>query len=43
MTLVVALITAFTDSITERGREGSKVLSAFLIDPVDFYSFVDKV
>ncbi len=42
-TLVVALATAFTDSITERGQEGSKILTAFLIDPADFYSLVDKV
>lgn len=42
-TLVVALVTALTDSITERGQEGSKILTAFLIDPIDFYSLVDKV
>ena len=42
-TLAVALGTAFTDSITERGQEGSRVLTAFLIDPIDFYSIVDKV
>lgn len=43
MTLVIALVTAFTDSITERGQEGSRVLTAFLIDPVEYYSIVDKV
>lgn len=43
MTLVVALFTAFTDSITERGQEGSRILTAFLIDPLNFYSIVDKV
>ena len=43
MTAFVALGTAFTDSITERGQEGSKVLTAFLIDPVDYYSMVNKV
>lgn len=42
MTLVVALVTALTDSITERGQEGSRILTAFLIDPVDFYSLVYK-
>ena len=42
-TLIVALVTAFTDSITERGQEGSKILTAFLIDPADFYSLVNKV
>ena len=42
-TLIVALVTAFTDSITERGQEGSKILTAFLMDPADFYSLVNKV
>lgn len=43
MTLAVALGTALTDSLTERGQEGSKILTAFLIDPVDYYSLVNKV
>lgn len=43
ITAVTALITAITDSVTERGQEGSKILTAFLIDPVDFYSLVNKV
>lgn len=43
ITLIAALVTALTDSITERGQEGSRTLTAFLIDPVDFYSLVDKV
>ena len=43
LTAIIALATAFTDSITERGQEGSKVLSAFLVDPIDFYSLVGKV
>ncbi len=43
MTLVVALVTAFTDSITERGQEGARVLTAFLLDPVDYYSLVNQV
>lgn len=43
ITLITALLTAFTDSITERGQEGSKILTAFLIDPADFYSLVNKV
>lgn len=43
MTLAVALVTALTDSVTERGQEGSRILTAFLIDPVDFYSLVNKV
>lgn len=42
ITVVVALITAITDSVTERGQEGSKMLTAFLIDPIDFYSLVNK-
>lgn len=42
LTLIVALITAFTDSITERGQEGSKMLTAFLMDPVDYYSLMGK-
>ena len=42
LTAIVALGTAFADSITERGQEGSKVLTAFLIDPIDFYSLVGK-
>lgn len=42
ITLLAALITAFTDSVTERGQEGSKTLTAFLIDPADFYSLVNK-
>ena len=42
LTLVVALGTAFTDSITERGQEGSKTLTAFLIDPVNYYSLMGK-
>lgn len=42
ISLIAALLTAFTDSITERGQEGSKVLTAFLIDPVDYYSLLNK-
>ena len=41
-TFVVALTTAFTDSVTERGQEGSKMLTAFLMDPVDYYSLMGK-
>lgn len=40
ITVVAALISAFTDSITERGQEGSKILTAFLKNPTDFYSQV---
>jgi hypothetical protein len=40
ITLTAALITAFTDSITERGQEGSKMLTAFLVDPIDYYSLM---
>lgn len=43
ITAVAALITAFTDSVTERGQEGSKTLTAFLIDPIDFYSLINKI
>lgn len=43
MTLVIALVTAFTDSVTERGQEGSRLLTAFLIDPVNYYSIVNKI
>ena len=42
LTAMVALGTAFADSITERGQEGSKMLTAFLIDPIEFYSLVGK-
>lgn len=42
VTLVAALISAFVCSITERGQEGSKMLTAFLIDPVDYYSLIGK-
>lgn len=42
ITLIAALVSAFASSITERGQEGSKVLTAFLIDPIDFYSLVGK-
>ena len=43
ITVIAALATALTDSITERGQDGARTLTAFLIDPVDFYSLVDKV
>ena len=43
ITVIAALATALTDSITERGQEGSRTLTAFLIDPVDFYLLVNKV
>ncbi len=42
ITLVAALISAFVCSVTERGQEGSKMLTAFLIDPVDYYSLIGK-
>lgn len=38
LTLILALFTAVTDSITEQGREGARILSAFLLDPLNFYS-----
>lgn len=40
MTLFIALITAVSHSVTERGQEGSRILTAFLIDPVDYYSML---
>lgn len=40
ITIVLALLTAITDSVTERGQEGSRTLTAFLIDPVDYYSLL---
>lgn len=40
VTSIAALITAFTSSITERGKEGSRMLTAFLMDPVDYYSLI---
>ena len=43
MTLVIALVTAITDSVTERGQEGARLLTAFLIDPVDYYSIANKI
>ena len=42
ITLICALVSAFTCSITERGQEGSKTLTAFLIDPVNYYSLMGK-
>ena len=42
ITVITALITAVTDSVTQRGQEGSKILTAFLVDPVDFYSLINK-
>lgn len=39
-TLLVALITAVSHSLTERGQEGSRTLTAFLIDPLDYYSLM---
>ena len=42
ITLIAALFTAFTDSVTEKGQEGSKMLTAFLMDPVDYYSLMGK-
>lgn len=41
-TAVTALVTALTDSLTERGQEGYRVLTAFLHDPRDFYGNVYK-
>ena len=43
MSAVVGLITAFTDSITTRGQEGSKLVTAFLLDPTDYYSLVNRI
>ena len=40
VTLIAALVSAFVCSITERGQEGSRMLTAFLIDPVDYYSLM---
>lgn len=42
ITLIAALVSAFVSSITERGQEGSKALTAFLIDPVNYYSLMGK-
>ena len=42
ITLIAALISAFVCSITERGQEGSKMLTAFLMDPVNYYSLMGK-
>ena len=42
ITLIAALVSALVCSLTERGQEGSKTLTAFLIDPTDYYSLVDK-
>ena len=38
MTLLAALTTAISHSVTERGQEGSRTLTAFLIDPANYYS-----
>ena len=37
-TLFIALTTAISHSVTERGQEGSRTLTAFLIDPANYYS-----
>lgn len=39
-TVLTALISAICDSLTARGQEGSKILTAFLKNPTDFYSQV---
>lgn len=43
VTVIAALATAFTSSITERGQLGSKTLTAFLIDPANYYSLINKI
>lgn len=40
LSLFVALTTAISHSVTERGQEGARILTAFLIDPVDYYSML---
>lgn len=41
-TIVTAIYTAITDSLTERGQEGYRVVTAFLHDPRDFYGNIYK-
>ena len=43
LTAFLAAYTAFTHSITERGQLGSKMLTAFLIDPENYYTIVNKI
>lgn len=38
VSLIAAGITAITNSVTEQGAEGRKTLTAFLIDPANYYS-----
>lgn len=40
ITLVAALVTAISSSVTDRGQEGSRTLTAFLLDPADYYSLL---
>ena len=40
ITLVAALVTAISSSVTERGQEGSRTLTAFLLDPANYYSML---
>lgn len=37
----MALFTAITDSWTERGMEAYRTLTAYLMDPADYYSLLD--
>lgn len=43
ITVISALGTAFADSITERGQLGSKTLTAFLVDPANYYSLINRI
>lgn len=36
-TILTAAVTALTDSLTERGQEGQRIVTAFLHNPQDFY------
>ena len=38
LTCIMAMITAIASSITVRGREGARILSGFLLNPLNFYS-----
>lgn len=40
--LMMAIITSVTDSITERGQEGSRIMTSFLHDPDDYYANINK-
>ena len=41
-TFLMAVSTAIQDSVTERGQEGSRIMTSFLHDPDDYYANINK-